>query len=190
MTNNYNPGRLTDKEHLTRYHDIFTNTFLPNSDEIQVIFQWLQNDFEHEILPRLVSASGKGSQLKALGVGTGDGDKDQVIIRKLIKHFGRLSYTIVEPGGIIEKFRLNVSTDPELRAAQYTWHNVPFENFCLKTSGSSDKYEFISVIHSVYYLKDTTSSLKCLLEILQDGGVLMFIINDGTYLYFISINSL
>ncbi|XP_071503155.1 histamine N-methyltransferase-like [Diadema antillarum] len=172
----FRPVSLT--EDLDRYSDTFMTAFWPNSEEVRVIRQWLRHDFEKEVVAKLAALShGCDWRINALGVGTGDGSMDEIIIEKLRLYLAKVRYTAVEPGKIIEQFERRVHNSLDLKATEFSWKNMTYEDFCRSETKHSRKFTFISSIHSAYYFDDIQESLRFLMGSLEKGGALLIIVN-------------
>ena len=104
---------------------------------------------------------------------------DEIIIGKFRQHFGKVRYTVVEPGNVIEKFRQRAKEGDELADVEFTWRNTKYDDFCRGIENAEKKFDFISLIHSAYYMEDLTSSLQKLVDSLNEGGALLIITNTG-----------
>ncbi|XP_072164371.1 histamine N-methyltransferase-like [Diadema setosum] len=174
----FRPVSLT--EDLDRYTDTFMTAFWPNSEDVEVIRQWLRHDFEKEVVAKLAAPSHRCDwRINALGVGTGDGSMDEIIIEKLRLYFGKVRYTAVEPGKVIEQFEHRVHNSIDLKATEFSWKNMTYEDFCRSETKHSRKFTFISLIHSAYYFDDIQESLRSLMGSLEKGGALLIIVNRG-----------
>ncbi|XP_071481092.1 histamine N-methyltransferase-like [Diadema antillarum] len=172
----FRPVSLT--EDLDRYTDTFMTAFWPNSEDVEVIRQWLRQDFEKEVVAKLAAPShGCDWRINALGVGTGDGSMDEIIIEKLRLYFGKVRYTAVEPGKVIEQFERRVHNSLDLKATEFSWKNMTYEDFCRSEMKHGRKFTFISLIHSAYYFDDIQESLRSLMGSLERGGALLIIVN-------------
>ena len=104
---------------------------------------------------------------------------DEIIIGKFRQHFGKVLYTVVEPGNVIDKFRQRVKEGDELVDVEFAWRNTKYDDFCRGIEDAEAKFDFISLVHSAYYMEDLTSSLYKLVDSLNEGGALLIITNTG-----------
>ena len=101
------------------------------------------------------------------------------MIRQFRQHFGRVRYTVVEPGNVIENFKQRAKESRDLENVQFTWKNMTYDEFCREEINNEKKYAFIGMIHSVYYMDDLTKTLAKLVGSLTRGGALLIMSNSG-----------
>ncbi|XP_054749586.2 histamine N-methyltransferase-like [Lytechinus pictus] len=190
MSNNNNlPAGLTSiTDDLERYTDTFMKGFWPNSSDVTVIRSWLRDELDDAVIDDIAQKFSPSHQVNVMGVGTGDGSMDSIIIGKFREVFGNLRYTVIEPGSVIEQFK-TVHLSDEVKEVTFDWKNKTLSDVCRDDAMKlKNKFVFISAIHSAYYFDNLVDSLSNLLDFLVDGGSLMIIVNsdDNTLVKFLN----
>ncbi|XP_781932.1 histamine N-methyltransferase [Strongylocentrotus purpuratus] len=187
MNNNLPAGMTSIMEDLDRYKDTFMTGFWPNSGDVAVIRSWLRDDLDDSVIDEIAQKFSSSLEVNVMGVGTGDGSMDSIIIGKFRQKFGKLRYTVIEPGSVIEQFKNKVHSNDELNDIEFDWKDTTFSEVCRDATSLKNKFVFISAIHSAYYFEDFSDSMSHLLDFLVDGGALMIIANsdDNTLVKFL-----
>lgn len=58
-----------------RCQDVFDTAFLPNNDGVTKLERWFESDFEEEVVMKMKESLSTESELRLLGIGTGNGRK-------------------------------------------------------------------------------------------------------------------
>lgn len=58
-----------------RLQDVFDTAFLPNNDGVTKLENWFETDFEEEVVMKMKESLSTESELRLLGIGTGNGRK-------------------------------------------------------------------------------------------------------------------
>ena len=104
---------------------------------------------------------------------------DLIIANNFRQNFGKLRYTVIEPGSVIEQFKNKVYSNNEMKGVVFDWKNSTLAEVCRDASSYEGKFIFISAIHSAYYFDHFEDSISHLFNYLAVGGALMFIVNTG-----------
>ncbi|XP_070560327.1 histamine N-methyltransferase-like [Ptychodera flava] len=165
---------IYDPEHYTRSFEIFAEM----SSKYQVLSNWCDSVFPDIVCGKLELVNAKfGSTFRMLGVGSGSGETDLMMILHLLKLFPSIHNIVVEPtADLAEKYRGLVQAKQHLiEGVETEWREQTLEGF-QNSVGSSVFYHFISAIHSLYFTDDLRARLCYLYDLLEEGGVLLIVI--------------
>uniref|UniRef100_A0A8C5DDM1 Histamine N-methyltransferase-like n=1 Tax=Gouania willdenowi TaxID=441366 RepID=A0A8C5DDM1_GOUWI len=122
------------------------------------------------------------SSLDVLGVGSGGGEKDVQILSLLQSLFPSTPITtdIVDGSSeLINNFKALVAKTDTLQRIPFTWHVMRSEDFELQVKASRDvkKFDFIHMIHVIYYMEDVDETLRFYHSLLKNNGRIMIVLN-------------
>ncbi|KAJ8040150.1 Histamine N-methyltransferase [Holothuria leucospilota] len=140
---------------------------------------------------KVVNVLPKKDLLKILGIGSGRGELDCVNIRRMLGHVSRINNTVVEPSvEAIEAYKSLICGDLSDRV-NTSWYNETFQQYQKRRDGNvaTDKFHFISAVHSLYYVDNDGRSIDYLIDLLEKDGVLFIIIQNGNN-HFLCMDSL
>eukprot|EP00057_Strongylocentrotus_purpuratus_P004067 XP_003727942.1 PREDICTED: histamine N-methyltransferase [Strongylocentrotus purpuratus] len=162
-----------------RFQDVFDTAFLPNNDGVTKLERWFETDFEEEVVMKMKESFSTESELRLLGIGTGNGRPDLMMLEKFLRHFTKIHYTVVEPDQpAFNDFKQSVEKSSSLSRVVFDWRNTTIEEYW-KKSEDSPGFDFISMVHTAYYLKDVGITMDRLLASLTDGGVSLLVHKSG-----------
>ncbi|XP_070561801.1 histamine N-methyltransferase-like [Ptychodera flava] len=153
--------------------------FAELSSKYQIQSNWCDSVFPDIVCGKLELVNAKvGSAFRVLGVGSGSGETDLRMISHLLKLFPRIHNIVVEPtANLVEKYRSLMKANQHLiKGVETEWREQTLEDF-QSSVGSSLSYHFISAIHSLYYVDDYRARLRYLYDLLEEGGVMLIVIN-------------
>lgn len=134
-------------------HELFERS----SNQQQLILQWLKE--------LIGSHNASLDPLKILSVGCGSGILDNRLIGSIATTSKRVEYTGVDPNAFAcRRFQENLDNQnlPNVRLNLWTQDVESLE--------TSDRFQFIHVVHSLYYFDDPANTLETLLGLLAPGG--------------------
>ncbi|XP_071476277.1 histamine N-methyltransferase-like [Diadema antillarum] len=123
------------------------------------------------------------------------GDYDILLLRMLSQRFSRFNHIVVEPGTVfLEQFQSVVAKESSSGdwsvpgAANFEWHNETLEEYMAKKNGQStegspqhwQQFDFISAVHSLYYVDDLRVALQFLYDSLAPGGICLIALTKVT----------
>ena len=176
--------------------------FIDNSTIRQSAILSLQQDSAREALKKIIETVDPNEPLKVLGIGSGSGDIDLLILQILAEYFASqknkkpaFQSVIVEPSSsLLNQFKAKVSTLPPLlqqitASVSFEWHQKTFHEFHQATS-DRNRFDFIHFIHSIYYLDVEYALQSCFEQYLKaDTGVIVYLIQtEDSYLAKVSQN--
>lgn len=124
-------------------------------------------------------AEGK-SDLKFLGVGSGQGEMDCHMLNLLQSTLPKLAISadVLEPSSaLIKNFKDSVAKSSSLEKIPFTWNNLSCDQYekQVRDSKETKKFDFIHMIQMLYYLEDYAASIKFFHSLLREKGKLMII---------------
>ncbi|XP_070575346.1 histamine N-methyltransferase-like [Ptychodera flava] len=139
--------------------------------------EWTNTVFRQVVstkLPRIP----EGAPLRVLGVGSGNGKTDYLLITKIKERYPNIDNTAIEPiASHLDKYKaLFTAERNNLEGVSTEFKQQTIEEFERENGSSNDKYHFISAVHILYYLRDWQESIRYLYDILADGGVMLIVI--------------
>ncbi|KAM6985586.1 histamine N-methyltransferase-like isoform 1-T2 [Aplochiton taeniatus] len=150
--------------------------YLKQSEEHKAILQFIE-----KTLPEEFSRIGEGkSSMDVLGVGSGAGEMDVKILAILQSKLPAMPLTvdIVEPSSeLIEQFKALVGKSPNLQKIPFQWHSITCGDYENQSKGKADikKFDFISMIQMLYYVKDYAETMKFFHDLLKTNGKLLIV---------------
>ncbi|XP_044160753.1 histamine N-methyltransferase-like [Bufo gargarizans] len=163
----------------SRYVESF-RLFLKNSTDHQCMQQFIETR-----LPGIVSSIGDGkTTINVLGVGSGSGEIDLKILSKIQARYPGIPIhsDIVEPSPEqILSYKERVAKTPGLENVHFNWINKTSFEFevQVKEETSERKYDFIHMIHMLYYVEDVPATLTFFRSLLAPNGKLLIILVSG-----------
>ena len=151
------PARLSDQ----RYDETHEH-FERSSSQQQLILDWLK-DLTHSYYAKL-------DPLRILSVGCGSGIFDLSLIESLATISNRVEYTGVDPNAVAcRRFREDFD-DLELANVRLDLREQNIEAL-----NSTDRFDLIHAVHSLYYFDDPAATLDYLLSLLAPGGRMVIV---------------
>ncbi|XP_066280276.1 histamine N-methyltransferase-like [Branchiostoma lanceolatum] len=113
-----------------------------------------------------------GTDVRVLGIGSGSGGIDIVILKKLLQRHNSMYNRVVEPSGeMIERYKTLVRGDTSLGAVKFDWRQLTAEEY-FKTKEDT-KFHLIHAVHVLYHVDDPYATLRDMWEQLADGGCML-----------------
>ncbi|XP_066280275.1 histamine N-methyltransferase-like [Branchiostoma lanceolatum] len=113
-----------------------------------------------------------GTEVRVLGIGSGSGEADSIITKKLLQRHSSVFNRVVEPSGeMIEKYKTLVREDTSLSAVKYDWRQQTTEEYF--QTKENTKFHLIHAINVLYYVEDPVATLRNMWEQLADGGCML-----------------
>ncbi|XP_072045591.1 histamine N-methyltransferase-like [Amphiura filiformis] len=158
-------------------------TFKDYSEEYEVYKQWYETKFEQLVADKIKLEKGGQQELRVMGVGSGSGEADYEMLKRLLSRHPNISNVVIEPADqMMHKYRhLVTSRQQSLSGVVFDWRQQKYEDYqrdCQQADVT--KFNFIHVIHSLYRMSDLDAVLESLWERLDNGGVLLIIITSET----------
>ncbi|XP_078686483.1 histamine N-methyltransferase-like isoform X1 [Branchiostoma floridae x Branchiostoma belcheri] len=114
-----------------------------------------------------------GAALRVLGIGSGSGEMDSVMLKKLLQRHNSVYSRVVEPSEeMIGRYKSLVREDASLGAVKFDWRQQTAEEYF--TTKEDTKFHLIHAIQVLYHVEDLHATLRNMWEQLADGGC-MFI---------------
>ncbi|KAJ8040241.1 Histamine N-methyltransferase [Holothuria leucospilota] len=158
--------------HYWKSHRAYRNNFYQCSHLCDIG----QENFQRKVVEVLQ----KMDSLKILGIGSGKGELDCVNIRRMLTHFSHIDNTVVEPS--IEAIQAYKSLISQRSPEHVTslWHKETFQQYWRRRQsiGATNKFHFISAVHSLYYADKDGKSLGYLIDLLEKDGVMFIVIQN------------
>ncbi|KAJ8040235.1 Histamine N-methyltransferase [Holothuria leucospilota] len=142
----------------------------------------LEYDIGDEAFQKMVvDVLPKQESLKALGIGSGQGKLDCIHMGRMLTRVSRIDNTVVEPSlEAVEVYKSLLSGDLSDRVTT-SWYQETFQQYQKRresSTGDTEKFHFISVVHSLYYTGNDGSSIGYLIDLLEENGVLFIAIQN------------
>ena len=134
-------------------HELFERS----SNQQQLILEWL-SDLIQSCCPRM-------DPVRILSVGCGSGILDNPLIKSIATTSERVEYTGVDPNAVACRRFQDEFDDQELPNVQLDMRE---EN--IETLTSTNLFDIILVVHSLYYFDDPADTLDGLLRLLAPDG--------------------
>ncbi|XP_074515857.1 histamine N-methyltransferase-like [Sebastes fasciatus] len=176
---------MAAEAHQTCYEGSIVQNFLfylEQSGDHKIILQFL-----HHILPGQFKRIGAGrGSLDVLGVGSGGGNMDVELLTLLQSTLPAVPITadIVEGSSeLTDIFKALVAKTTNLQTIPFAWHFMKSEDYEMevKAKGDMKRFDFIHMVHMIYFLDNLDDSIKFYHSLLKKNGMLMIIVQaDGT----------
>ncbi|XP_078592964.1 histamine N-methyltransferase B-like [Branchiostoma floridae x Branchiostoma japonicum] len=115
-----------------------------------------------------------GGEVRVLGIGSGSGEADSIITKKLLQRHSSVYNRVVEPSeGLIEKYKTLAREDTSLSAVKFDWRHQTTEEYFLSSREENIKFHLIHAINVLYYVEDPVATLRNMWEQLADGGCML-----------------
>ncbi|XP_019643686.1 PREDICTED: histamine N-methyltransferase-like [Branchiostoma belcheri] len=111
------------------------------------------------------------SGVRVLGIGSGSGEIDSVILKRLLQRHNNVYSRVVEPSEeMIGRYKSLVREDASLGAVEFDWRQQTAEEYF--TTKEDTTFHLIHAIHVLYHVEDLHATLRNTWEQLADGGCL------------------
>ncbi|XP_072024906.1 histamine N-methyltransferase-like [Amphiura filiformis] len=164
---------LSDMDHYHKAYACFKGNIKPV--EIKQLKQWTDTEFEPNVVSSLTKSLDQ-QQIRFLGIGSGGGIAELYQLQKLAAKFPKISASVVEPSNLIIEYQDTVVRNPIAKNISFQWHRKTFDEFL---TSNNQKYHFVSVVHSIYFLGDPSVSIRKLYKLLEPGGILLLVLVTG-----------
>ncbi|KAI8507187.1 hypothetical protein Bbelb_145670 [Branchiostoma belcheri] len=120
----------------------------------------------------------EGAAVRVLSIGSGSGEVDSAILRKILQRQSSVYNRVVEPSGeLLKDFKAMVQRDASLGAVKFDWRQQTAEEYFSDSDGT--KFDLVHAIHVLYHVKDHHATLRNMWEQLAEGGHLfVFVLSD------------
>ncbi len=141
-----------------------------------------------QLIP-LLSERFEPTKYRILGVGSGEGDLDLLLLAEIRAEMKRktfdceILYTVIERNAsFISRFQNRVKMHEEvLGGVKFEWYHGVFEEFI--STSPPDKYDLIHFAHSLYYMDAEKALAQCMDKLLLPGGRLMSVVQTEESIY-------
>ena len=110
------------------------------------------------------------------------GDVEIMLYKKLLTKFPNIHAGSLEPRQEpLKRYQQKIAENPiasQFHGMKYDFQNCTLEEF-MNAPGNRQKYHFISLIDSIYYVEDLKNTLQYLYNILAPGGILLILAVTG-----------
>ncbi|XP_038068304.1 histamine N-methyltransferase-like [Patiria miniata] len=158
------------------HYDKAFKVFCTRSAQIRTHSDLVDSVFSEVVVGKLQATLDGQEELRVLGVGSGSGEMDCLMLEQLKKRFPLINNRVVEPS-----LKMLVQYKAFAQAKAHQLHGVKFD-FRQQTieqyqeAGDGTKFHFISAVHSMYYVDNFDSSVMYLYDLLIPGGALLVIL--------------
>ncbi|XP_075887299.1 histamine N-methyltransferase-like [Nelusetta ayraudi] len=152
--------------------------FRERSRELVVIVPCLR-----EILHQEFNRTGSDKNiLDVLGVGSGGGELDVPMLTVLHSKLPDILIRaeIVEGSNeLTSHFKALISKTPNLQKIPFVWNSMRSEEYMsrVKATGDVKKFDFIHMIHMIYYVDDLAETISFYHSLLKDDGRLLILLS-------------
>ncbi|XP_071956960.1 histamine N-methyltransferase A-like [Antedon mediterranea] len=149
------------------------------SRNVEAFQNWINSYFPEKIMKEIKVE--KEKELMVLGVGSGPGQTECLVLKELLKQWPKIRDTVVEPDlSYINKYQDLASKKTELiDGVSFEWRQQTLQQFRQETQDQPlKKYHFIMLFHVLYFfeIEDIADIIQYLKSILQDGGMILTLI--------------
>ncbi|XP_071476276.1 histamine N-methyltransferase B-like [Diadema antillarum] len=131
-------------DNLTHYSQAF-NVFVKKSNKYTSDRKWAEENFSAAVVHKLGEIRPSDHILRSLGVGSGSGENDIILLRILSQRFARFNHVVVEPARVLlEHFQSAAARESSSGgywsapgAANFQWHNETLQEHMAKKSDTS-----------------------------------------------------
>ncbi|CAH1264851.1 HNMT [Branchiostoma lanceolatum] len=110
-----------------------------------------------------------GADLRVLGIGSGSGEADSIILKKLLQCHNSVYSRAVDPSGeMIERFKALVREDTSLRGVTFDWRHQTAEEYFQRRENT--RFHLLHAVHVMYYVENLHATLRNMWEQLADSG--------------------
>ncbi|KAJ8040229.1 Histamine N-methyltransferase [Holothuria leucospilota] len=137
-------------------------------------------DIGDEAFQKVLEVLPKRKSLRIIGIGSGQGQVDCLMIGRMLTRVSRIDNTIVEPcKDAIEVFKSRISREFSNKVST-TWYQETFQEYQKRRerSGATDKFDFVGVVQSLYYAAKDARGIGNLIDLLEDDGVLFIAVQS------------
>ncbi|XP_005997744.1 histamine N-methyltransferase A-like [Latimeria chalumnae] len=164
----------------SRYAQVYP-VFLSKTNDSQILETFLDEKFTEYVN----SFATEKEAIKILGVGSGTGKADLIILKTIQKLYPEVPviYEVLEPNKKhIIKFKAAISSTPNLKNVTFVWSQQTCEEYEKKVKDEKEckKFDFIHMIHMLYYVKDVASTIGFFRRCLEKTGKLIISIMKGS----------
>ncbi|XP_064419264.1 histamine N-methyltransferase A-like [Latimeria chalumnae] len=123
--------------------------------------------------------------IKVLSIGSGTGEVDLKILKQLQALYPGIPiiYEVLEPNvEHISQFKATVPRTPNLQNVTFVWNQLTAEEYekKMKENKECKKFDFIHMIHVLYYVNNFALTMKYFTSCLEKTGKLMIVILEAT----------
>ncbi|XP_066279131.1 histamine N-methyltransferase B-like [Branchiostoma lanceolatum] len=114
-----------------------------------------------------------GTDVRVLGIGSGTGNMDRSILKKLLKRHASVYNRVVEPSEeMIAQYKTLAREDKSLSAVKFDWRQQTAEEYFFQTKEDT-KFHLVHAVHVLYNVDDIHATLRNMWEHVADGGFMM-----------------
>ncbi|XP_022080497.1 histamine N-methyltransferase-like [Acanthaster planci] len=154
--------------------------FRDRCSEVSGIPDWIGTVFSDAVVNKLQVTPEGQEGLRVLGIGSGSGEIDCLMLERFLQRFPRIYNCVVEPVPVmVDQYKSLVqSMAPELQGVHCDWHMTTMQQY--QEAGSPTKYHFIGAIHSIYFVNGVDKWMASLYDMLAPGGIMLMVLNSDT----------
>lgn len=161
--------------------------FLDHSTARQSIVKCIQDGTKRA----LTEISDKNRPFRILGIGSGKGEMDVLMIHSVAAHLKAngtekkpaIHSVVVEPSSfLLEKFKESASSMPAsltaLAEVSFEWRQMTFQEYqhLIADDKSKPRQDFIHFIHSIYYMDAEDALQSCFEKYLGEKGAILCLV--------------
>ncbi|XP_066274202.1 histamine N-methyltransferase B-like [Branchiostoma lanceolatum] len=110
-----------------------------------------------------------GADLRVLGIGSGSGDVDSIMLKKLLQRHSSVYNRVVEPSGeMLARYKALVREDTSLGAVKFDWRQQTAEEYF--QTKEDTKFHLVHAVHALFDVEEHDATLRKMWEQLSDGG--------------------
>ncbi|XP_066280271.1 histamine N-methyltransferase B-like isoform X2 [Branchiostoma lanceolatum] len=110
-----------------------------------------------------------GTDVRVLGIGSGSGEVDSIMLKKLLQRHNSVYNRVVEPSkDMLGRYKALVREDTSLGAVKFDWRQQTAEEY-FKTKEDT-KFHLVHAVHVLYDVEEHDVTLRKMWEQLSDGG--------------------
>ncbi|XP_038077605.1 histamine N-methyltransferase-like [Patiria miniata] len=157
------------------FHSYYADIY----NKFDVHASWADRVFGEKIVPQIRVTLGEKEEFRVLGIGSGSGETDVIMLTKLLQRFPLINNRVVEPAeGHIAMYKALVQSKAhELHGVNCDWRQQTIDQY--EKAGDLTKFHFVHAVQSLYYVEDPDRSLMYLYNLVEPGGVLLVTLSSS-----------
>ncbi|XP_019647409.1 PREDICTED: histamine N-methyltransferase-like [Branchiostoma belcheri] len=113
-----------------------------------------------------------GAALRVLGIGSGSGEVDSAMLKKVLQRHKTVYNRVVEPSGeMLERYKTLVREDKSLGAVTFDWRQQTAEEYF--QTKEDTKFHLVHAIQVLYNVEDHHATLRNMWEQVESGGYML-----------------
>ncbi|XP_038068681.1 histamine N-methyltransferase-like isoform X1 [Patiria miniata] len=168
------PSLFNNQDHFDKAYKVFC----ARSAKFKTYCDWVDGVFSEAVVGRLQVTLDGEEELRVMGVGSGSGEMDCLMLEQLKRRFPLINNRVVDPSQkLLVQYKAFAQTKAhQLHGVKFDFRQQTIEQY--QEAGYVTKFHFISAVHSMYFVDNFDSSVMYLYDLLIPGGALLVILRQ------------